>query len=55
MSVMQDTGKAVSMDFKKAGDLIYIVGVTFNELAVPNISRAWDISGTMPQSKPRAG
>jgi phosphoribosylformylglycinamidine (FGAM) synthase-like enzyme len=32
MAVMDDIGKVVSMDCKKAGDLIYIVGATYNEL-----------------------
>ena len=32
LAVMKDTAKAVSMDFKKAGDLIYIAGTTFKEL-----------------------
>jgi phosphoribosylformylglycinamidine synthase II len=32
MAVMDDIGKVVSMDCKKAGDLIYIVGATCNEL-----------------------
>ena len=32
ISVMEDVNRAVSMDFKKAGDLIYIVGTTYNEL-----------------------
>ncbi len=32
MGVMKDSTKAVSMDFKKEGDLIYIVGTTYNEL-----------------------
>ena len=32
MAVMEDVSKAVSMDFKQAGDLIYIVGATYNEL-----------------------
>jgi phosphoribosylformylglycinamidine synthase len=32
MAVMEDVTKAVSMDAKKAGDLIYIVGATYNEL-----------------------
>ncbi len=31
-SVMEDTSQAVSMDFKRAGNLIYIVGTTQNEL-----------------------
>jgi phosphoribosylformylglycinamidine synthase len=32
ISVMEDVSRAVSMDFKQAGDLIYIVGTTGNEL-----------------------
>ena len=32
VSVMEDVSCAVSMDFKRAGDLIYIVGITQNEL-----------------------
>ncbi|MFH1031905.1 MAG: phosphoribosylformylglycinamidine synthase subunit PurL [Chloroflexota bacterium] len=32
ISVMADVSQAISMDFKKAGDLIYIVGTTYNEL-----------------------
>ena len=32
MAVMEDVGKAVSMDLKQVGDLIYIVGTTCNEL-----------------------
>ncbi|MGD9116241.1 MAG: phosphoribosylformylglycinamidine synthase subunit PurL [Dehalococcoidia bacterium] len=32
MAVMKDVTKAVSMDAKKAGDLIYIVGMTYNEM-----------------------
>jgi phosphoribosylformylglycinamidine synthase len=32
MGVMEDIGKAVTMDCKQAGDLIYIVGATYKEL-----------------------
>ncbi|MFA5308808.1 MAG: phosphoribosylformylglycinamidine synthase subunit PurL [Dehalococcoidales bacterium] len=32
MGVMEDVSKAVTMDCKNAGDLIYIVGATYNEL-----------------------
>ncbi|MFA4888801.1 MAG: phosphoribosylformylglycinamidine synthase subunit PurL [Candidatus Omnitrophota bacterium] len=32
ISVMEDTSKAVSMYVKKSGDLIYVVGQTYNEL-----------------------
>jgi len=32
IGVMEDVNRAVSMDFKQAGDLIYIVGTTRNEM-----------------------
>jgi len=32
MAVMEDVSRAVSMDCKQEGDLIYIVGTTYNEL-----------------------
>jgi len=32
LGVMDDVSRAISMDFKKAGDLIYLVGSTKNEL-----------------------
>jgi len=32
VSVMEDVSRAVSMDFKRAGNLIYLVGTTQNEL-----------------------
>jgi len=32
ISVMEDTSRAVSMDFKRAGDLVYILGKTLEEL-----------------------
>jgi len=32
IGVMEDTERAVSMDFKKAGDLVYIVGITRPEM-----------------------
>ena len=32
VAVMEDVSRAISMDFKEAGDLIYLVGVTRNEL-----------------------
>ncbi|GAJ15911.1 unnamed protein product, partial [marine sediment metagenome] len=31
VSIMEDASRAVSMDFKQAGDLVYIVGTTQNE------------------------
>ncbi|MFC2071949.1 phosphoribosylformylglycinamidine synthase subunit PurL [Chloroflexota bacterium] len=38
VSVMEDVSCAVSMDFKRTGDLVYIVGTTQNELGGLNIS-----------------
>ncbi|MFC1929585.1 phosphoribosylformylglycinamidine synthase subunit PurL [Chloroflexota bacterium] len=32
LAVMDDVSRAITMDFKQAGDLIYIVGATFSEL-----------------------
>jgi phosphoribosylformylglycinamidine synthase len=32
IAVMDDTGKAVSMDFKQAGNLIYALGATYDEM-----------------------
>ncbi len=32
IGIMEDTDSAVSMDFKQAGDLVYIIGTTQNEL-----------------------
>ena len=32
VAVMEDAGKAVSMDFKQAGNLVYILGATYDEL-----------------------
>jgi phosphoribosylformylglycinamidine synthase len=32
IGVMEDTGRAISMDFKQTGGLVYIVGTTWNEL-----------------------
>jgi len=32
ISIMEDVSRAVSMDFKRAGDLVYMVGTTRNEL-----------------------
>ena len=32
LSVMEDAGKAISMDFKKSGNLIYVLGATGDEM-----------------------
>ncbi|HTY45953.1 MAG TPA: phosphoribosylformylglycinamidine synthase subunit PurL [Patescibacteria group bacterium] len=50
MAVMEDVGKAVSMYAKKEGDLVYVVGQTFNELGG---SHYYDILGFTGNSVPR--
>ncbi len=50
MGVMDDIKKAVSMDCKQAGDLIYIVGVTYRELGG---SHYYAIRGYIGNSVPK--
>jgi len=50
MAVMKDVNKAVSMDCKQAGNLIYIIGSTFNELGG---SHYYDIHGYIGNNVPR--
>jgi len=50
MAVMEDVTKAVSMDAKEAGDLIYLVGLTKNELGG---SHYYDIYGFLGNSVPQ--
>lgn len=45
MGIMEDTGKAITMDFKEAGNLIYIVGATRNELGGSEYFRNHDSIG----------
>jgi phosphoribosylformylglycinamidine synthase II len=56
MAVMKDVSKAVSMDAKKAGDLLYIVGMTYNEMGG---SHYYAVRGAMgnrvPQVNPKRG
>jgi len=56
MAVMKDVSRAVSMDGKKAGDLLYIVGMTYNELGG---SHYYAVRGAMgnrvPQVNPKRG
>jgi phosphoribosylformylglycinamidine synthase II len=56
MAVMPDVTKAISMDAKKAGDLLYIVGLTYNELGG---SHYYALQGAMgnrlPQVNPKRG
>ncbi len=46
IGVMQDTSRAVSMDFKRAGDLVYIVGATYNELGGSEYLKAHGLTGS---------
>ncbi len=50
MAVMDDISKAVSMDCKKAGNLVYIIGMTFKELGG---SHYYAIRGHIGASVPR--
>ncbi|MFH0855909.1 MAG: phosphoribosylformylglycinamidine synthase subunit PurL [Candidatus Omnitrophota bacterium] len=50
ISVMEDTDKAVSMYAKEAGNLIYIVGKTFEELGG---SHYYDLSGAIGNIAPK--
>jgi phosphoribosylformylglycinamidine synthase len=54
ISVMEDTDCAVSMDFKQAGDLVYIVGSTQNELGGSEyFSSRGFIGNSVPEVNPR--
>jgi phosphoribosylformylglycinamidine synthase subunit PurSL len=50
MAVMPDTTKAISMDFKTAGDLIYLLGQTYDDLGGSEYY-AWH--GALGQQVPR--
>jgi phosphoribosylformylglycinamidine synthase len=50
MAVMDDISKAVSMDCKKAGDLIYVIGATYKELGG---SHYYAVHGYIGKSVPR--
>jgi phosphoribosylformylglycinamidine synthase len=56
MAVMKDVTKSVSMDAKKAGDRLYIVGMTYNEMGG---SHYYAVRGAMgnrvPQVNPKRG
>jgi phosphoribosylformylglycinamidine synthase subunit PurSL len=45
ISVMDDVNKAITMDFKKPGDLIYMVGSTYNELGGSEYFRLNGLTG----------
>jgi phosphoribosylformylglycinamidine synthase II len=54
IGVMADVKQAVSMDLKKAGDLIYIVGTTQNEMGGSEYFRAGGFVGnSVPKVNPR--
>jgi len=54
ISVMEDVNRAISMDFKKAGDLIYIVGTTQNELGGSEYFRTHGFAGNnVPKVNPQ--
>jgi phosphoribosylformylglycinamidine synthase II len=50
IGVMEDVARAISMDFKQAGDLIYLVGATDNELGGSEYFR---LSGFVGNNVPR--
>jgi len=53
IGVMPDVRKAVSMDAKKAGDLIYIAGMTYEELGGSHYYAIHNLIGnTVPQVRP---
>lgn len=45
LGVMKDAGKRVSMDLKKAGNSIYAVGATYNELGGSHYSKLHNANG----------
>ena len=56
ISVMENVNRAISMDFKKAGNLIYIVGTTQNELGGSEYFRTHGLIGNrVPKVNPKLG
>ena len=56
ISVMEDVNRAISMDFKGAGDLIYIVGTTHNELGGSEYFKLHGFTGnSVPKVNPHQG
>ncbi|MBM4433333.1 MAG: phosphoribosylformylglycinamidine synthase, partial [Chloroflexi bacterium] len=55
VGVTEDVRRAVSMDFKKAGDLIYIVGSTQNELGGSHYLKVHGFTGnSVPKVNPQS-
>jgi phosphoribosylformylglycinamidine (FGAM) synthase-like enzyme len=53
IGIMEDTARAVSMDFKQAGNLVYIVGTTQNELGGSEYLKTCGITGNnVPRVNP---
>jgi len=56
ISVIEDVSQAKSMDFKKAGDLVYIVGMTYKELGGSEYFRTRGFIGNnVPKVNPQRG
>jgi phosphoribosylformylglycinamidine (FGAM) synthase-like enzyme len=54
LGVMDDVNKAISMDFKQTGDLIYVVGDTFNEMGGSEYFHSLGYVGnTVPEVNPQ--
>ena len=54
IGVMDDVNRAVSMDFKRAGDIVYIVGATYNELGGSEYLAAREFIGNgVPKVNPQ--
>ncbi len=54
IGVMPDTRRAVSMDFKQAGDLVYVVGTTQHELGGSEYLKAHGFTGNnVPRVNPQ--
>ncbi|MBG7617026.1 MAG: phosphoribosylformylglycinamidine synthase, partial [Chloroflexi bacterium] len=54
IAVMEDSERAVTMDFKEAGNYIYIVGETFNELGGSEYYKAHGFLGNgVPRVRPQ--
>jgi len=56
MAVMKDVSRSVSMDAKKAGDFLYIVGMTYNEMGGSHYySLRGAVGNRVPQVSPKRG
>ncbi len=54
MGIVDNVGKCVTMDFKKAGNLIYVIGNTYDELGGSIYLDTYGLLGnTVPQANPK--